>query len=586
MRKANSSFSILILFIFIVLQNNPANGQWFGSILSTNISPDIISINDTITIEIFCEFPSGSCQIDELTIGQYGNTFEVNAAHCLGMLYYICGAVDVIEIPPQAPGDYQLDFQLFSGSSINGECYFYNFADFISIPFTVLPVPVLQCPEDFSVCLNDSPIILGGAVPSGGIYYGPGVSAGSFFPGLAGPGNHEITYQYTDPLTGISDSCTFNITVFEEQVISIPQGWSGLSSYRIPYDPNVTAIFNFSSFIILQNMSGYYWSSVNTLENWDTYSGYAINVSADHDLTICGNTVTNKTVYLNANWNLIPVLSEYNVDVADLFSGVDEFIIAKDVAGSGVYWPDQLVNTLGNLQSGKAYYVKMTSPGSIDYSASSDNTNPLKSFELANTTPWKYVHHSPGTHIVAISPGTDETIETGDYMAAFTQEGLCAGMTLLSDAGSALVINGDDIYTDEKDGFVQDELIRYKLYRPSTREEFDTQVEYDPSFDNTGRFHNNGLSAVTGINLISLGVFGEVESTGINIFPNPSPGIFNIEGVDGNVHLTIFKAFGVVIMDEKVILPDMLDLSSQPKGIYIIRIVSDKGFYYKKLILE
>jgi hypothetical protein len=73
------------------------------------------------------------------------------------------------------------------------------------------------------------------------------------------------------------------------------------------------------------------------------------------------------SVSLNAGWNLLPVVTPNDVDAANLLTFVNGFVIAKDVAGTGVFWPQYNINTIGNLLPGKAYYVMMTAPGVVDY---------------------------------------------------------------------------------------------------------------------------------------------------------------------------------------------------------------------------
>jgi len=48
------------------------------------------------------------------------------------------------------------------------------------------------------VCLDDAPFMLNPPKPAGGSYSGTGISGGSFDPGVAGTGDHIITYYYTD----------------------------------------------------------------------------------------------------------------------------------------------------------------------------------------------------------------------------------------------------------------------------------------------------------------------------------------------------------------------------------------------------
>jgi hypothetical protein len=109
----------------------------------------------------------------------------------------------------------------------------YNYVD----PFTgcetdvtfqafVFALPVVNCPPSGSVCINNPPFMLSGATPAGGTYSGPGVVAGQFNPAAAGVGIHTITYSYTDPFTGCSNSCTFIITVNPLPVVSCPANFS------------------------------------------------------------------------------------------------------------------------------------------------------------------------------------------------------------------------------------------------------------------------------------------------------------------------------------------------------------------------
>jgi len=62
---------------------------------------------------------------------------------------------------------------------------------------TVHTLPVVTYNNIISpVCISASPFVLSGGNPAGGTYSGPGISAGSINPGLAGAGNHEIIYRY------------------------------------------------------------------------------------------------------------------------------------------------------------------------------------------------------------------------------------------------------------------------------------------------------------------------------------------------------------------------------------------------------
>jgi hypothetical protein len=54
---------------------------------------------------------------------------------------------------------------------------------------------------------------------------------------------------------------------------------------------------------------------------------------------------------------MIPVLVSEPYAVGDLFEDVDGFVMAKEVAGTKIYWPEHGINTIGELMPGKSYNV-------------------------------------------------------------------------------------------------------------------------------------------------------------------------------------------------------------------------------------
>ena len=88
---------------------------------------------------------------------------------------------------------------------------------------TVLPAECeVECPEDFSVCINDEPWMLYGGMPEGGVYSGTGVMDGMFYPLVALEGDHVITYTY-ECQNGVIASCEFTITVLGLVTVECPE---------------------------------------------------------------------------------------------------------------------------------------------------------------------------------------------------------------------------------------------------------------------------------------------------------------------------------------------------------------------------
>jgi len=155
-----------------------------------------------------------------------------------------------------------------------------------------------------------------------------------------------------------------------QQIITVPQGWSGISGFIIPDIPGIETLFKpiMDKFVILYNQNGMYYpdQNINTLVNWDPQAGYIAKFTQPASLGFSGQVNTNRTITLNAGWNLIPVLSNCPLNVAEFFQTQD-MVVVKDVAFYKLYWPTMGINTLNELLPGKAYYVLMNAPGEITF---------------------------------------------------------------------------------------------------------------------------------------------------------------------------------------------------------------------------
>ncbi len=85
-----------------------------------------------------------------------------------------------------------------------------------------------------TVCSTDGSFTLTGESPAGGVFSGPGVSAGSFSPATAGVGVHVITYVYTDS-SGCTATTTDSIYV---DVCTSSEVWNLESEVSIYPNPN------------------------------------------------------------------------------------------------------------------------------------------------------------------------------------------------------------------------------------------------------------------------------------------------------------------------------------------------------------
>jgi len=221
------------------------------------------------------------------------------------------------------------------------------------------------------------------------------------------------------------------------QILNIPAGWSGVSSYVDPLNKGVEGIFSgyVPDFILLATMNGdmYFPSqSINTIGNWNYETGYKIKTESEFDVTLTGAKIANPTVELSAGWNLIPVLSSCGASTDEAFGGMAGLNIVKEVAGVRLYWPAYGIGTLEELVPGKAYFVMMNSNSEFTYptctksSFHASGNEPPKNFN-----PWNDQQFSTVSHVIAFPSEILKisAIRVGDIIGVFTPEGLCAGTT-------------------------------------------------------------------------------------------------------------------------------------------------------------
>ena len=385
-------------------------------------------------------------------------------------------------------------------------------------------------------------------------------------------------------------------------VIDIPEGWSGISSYVKPNDSLVENIFSpvVSDLTILMSMNKVYWpdQNINTVIYWDTQTGYKIKVTNAIQLIMVGNTVVDKSVYLPGGWYILPVLSQYDVSTleTDILSSLgDTLTIVKDIGGNKIYWPDQQIFTLQFLVPGKSYSIHTTQSCSINYPV---NSQPNKSVNISETEDYEIMDSAkviptPNSHIIAFDKSISDNLMAGDIIGCYTLDNICAGLVKICNnrKNFALTVFGDDLTTTElKEGFNENELMTFKIYRSSTHEEFRLIPVFSNSLPNCeGRFVTDGLSKIEEVSLLNI---SETENSlgFIVLCPNPAREFVTIYFNNTNredIEFDIYSSNGDCLKHEKLktLLNIRLNINDFKPGIYFLRFLDHKESLIKKLVV-
>ncbi len=428
----------------------------------------------------------------------------------------------------------------------------------------------------------------------------------------------------------IEEFTPLECTNVDFQNFDIKKGWSGISSWLIPHNGNVEVMFDpiLPELIILQNASGlFFWpgQNINTLGTWNTREGYQVKVADNVLLTITGTKDPNRTLQLATGWNLIPIISECDVNVTSLFEGTD-VVITKEVAGWNIYWPAFGINSLGILKPGKAYFVLMNSEAEIIFPECAPMMTPSPTHYLEGKgadpdsnhhkdkmgtqykksnfqrnvaatcagTPspqgegWGEVTQTASSHTIALPKETVTNLQipTGSLIQARDETGNYFGVGICQDQNTSITLFGDDPLTESKDGFYEDDEIIFKLI--SNGDVTQLQVEYDQLLPNAdGLFHTNGLSAIKAIELGSTGLENLSQSS-FDVFPNPADEVLNVtKSFVGKADLSIISIQGtIVFVSEFDGMSFEVDIKSLQAGIYFIELKSEQANAVKKVVVE
>ncbi|MBE0637135.1 MAG: PKD domain-containing protein [Bacteroidales bacterium] len=245
--------------------------------------------------------------------------------------------------------------------------------------------PLVNAGDNATICEDETVITMAYAENHCGIlwqtsgtgFFDDPASAGAvYFPSAIDISNGSVDLCVTAlPCAPCAEPITdcITLTIGKIHTITIPSGWSGVSSFIEPFESDIEFIMSpaIQELIIMYNLQGetlFPEEEINTLINWDRLSGYVIKTSGEAQIALCGADPANKTIQLTEGWNLIPILSEDDLSVADIFLPIlDKLIIVQEVAGVKLYYPEFGINTLDYLESGKTYFVKVSEACTISF---------------------------------------------------------------------------------------------------------------------------------------------------------------------------------------------------------------------------
>lgn len=205
--------------------------------------------------------------------------------------------------------------------------------------------------------------------------------------------------------------------------------------------------------------------------------------------------------------------------------------------------------------------------------------------------------------VLALSSGTSDlaSLQSGDELAIFTPEGVCAGAGVWNGHAMAVAVWADLPFTEEVEGFSAGESLSFRVWQAATGTEFSSQdavvVEFDSTFSVGDGFDTDAVFVVSNlqINLPTSAPTDEVLAYALDPnFPNPFTSETTIRYAlprPGPVRLDVYDLTGRLVrtlVDEDQSAgrhEALLHGTDLATGAYVYRLVSGDFVAHHRLTL-
>ena len=171
---------------------------------------------------------------------------------------------------------------------------------------------------------------------------------------------------------GISGLSSLSNTMSQD--VELMEGWNLISTYIVPDYPSIGDIFSpvvDDLYLAKDEFGNVYWPewSLNNIGDHIVGKAYKVKMNADATLEVRGAVANplNYPLVLNEGWSYLGYLRKQAADASVVLQTIEEDVmLIKDGIGN-VYWPEFNVNTIGNMEPGKGYQIRMTNERTFTY---------------------------------------------------------------------------------------------------------------------------------------------------------------------------------------------------------------------------
>lgn len=215
----------------------------------------------------------------------------------------------------------------------------------------------------------------------------------------------------------------------------------------------------------------------NSLPPFKDNEAYLVRMNSDTSFLLKGELVITDSIHLDSTstnhcgyfraYYTIP--GDMAITADDLvFASDDQLLLIHDFRG-GTFWPEYNINNIGLLMPGDAYLFIYKTKGYMKVKKHvKDETRNIPTYvrlqEEGLPQGWELNAMTPFTNIMLIPNEFLPNPKKGDVIAAFTKDGICAGLDAVDPSQKFTLLNlyAFDAFADKINGFKDDQEIYLK----------------------------------------------------------------------------------------------------------------------------
>ena len=328
----------------------------------------------------------------------------------------------------------------------------------------------------------------------------------------------------------------------------------------------------------LDNYTTFWYGTLTEITNEQSYR---IRTNTDCSATLVGMAATpdSHPITINNGWNWVGFPCSQNVSLSTALSDFSPEV--NDQVKSRHQYATYLGNnywygTLNTLEPGQGYMYNSNSSGTktLIYLVARDENLVANITTEGNFFTPVCENYADNMTLTAVVEYEDTELSSEGYELAAFVGNECRGSVKLMYVEpidryvAFLLVYGDAeedmhfVLTDGTEAILSDDMIRFAA--------------------------NGTVGTITDPVVLNFGTLGMNDKplAVVNVFPNPSKNIFNVEG-NGIRKVEVIDAWGQIILSKETKDIHMqVDLSGKATGIYLLHVITDNGIITHQLIKE